>query len=116
MQIVSAAGDNLHESPKHFFWKKKKKKKKNRKNIKISSAEIFTQHAKLEEDRLQICLSYCRFRFNRNIKYDSQCDKRVLMACANCEGPDQTAHAQSDLGLRCSSLCSTNSINSVIRQ
>ena len=26
MQIVSAAGDNLHESPKHFFWKKKKKK------------------------------------------------------------------------------------------
>ena len=40
MQIVSER-DNLHEMPKPTFWKKKWEK-----YFKLSSAEIFTQHAK----------------------------------------------------------------------
>ena len=39
MQIVS--GDNLHEMPNPVFWGKK-----NRKYLKMSSAENFTQHVK----------------------------------------------------------------------
>ena len=37
-----ALGDNVHEMLKPIFWVKCKKKKK----FKMSSAEIFTQHAK----------------------------------------------------------------------
>ena len=43
MQIEEtiSKGDNLHEISKHIFWEKYEK------YLKISSAEFFTQHAKL---------------------------------------------------------------------